>query len=335
MKIKKPLLRKAIGGFLSVTILSLSTVTAFAANTEDFKTANSIGIVKEIQAVNGILNTDQQSYFGSFTGKVKNITDIEGMKGSKFVLVENDQGVEANLRISSSTYIVNNANIVVGSVVTGFYDANAPMIMIYPAQYNTEVLMVDNKEQNIKVDLFNKDLVSSDNSLKLNITADTEIVLQDGKAFEGDLANRKLVVLYGVSTRSIPAQTNPSKVVVLFEKAAAVSTLDIVVNNKKIDAPAAYTNEQGTVMVPLRAIGEALGYDVVWDGNTQSVMLGKGISLTIGKDSYHYMKTAPIQLGTAPEVVDERTFVPLNFFQEVAKVKNAQVLPLQIVIDNE
>ena len=335
MKIKKPLLRKTIGGFLSVSILSLSTVTAFAANTEDFKITNSIGIVQEVQAVNGVLNTDRQSYFSSFTGKVKKITDIEGVKGSKFVLVENDQGVEANLRISSNTYIVNNVDIAIGSVVTGFYKANAPMIMIYPAQYNTEVLMIDNKDENIKVDLFNKDLVSSDNSLKLNITADIEIVLQDGKAFEGELANRKLVVMYDVSTRSIPAQTNPSKVVVLFEKAVDVSALDIVVNNKKIDAPSAYTNEQGTVMVPLRAIGEALGYDVVWDSNTQSVMVGKGISLTIGKDSYNYMKTAPIQLGTAPTIVDEKTFVPLSFFKEVVRVNDAQILQGEIVILDE
>ncbi len=342
--------KKSMAGFLSVTILSLSAVTAFAANTEDFKIVNDMGQITEIKAVNDRLNGVEQSYFNSFTGKVKKITDSESVKGSKFILVENEEGVEANIIISANTYIINNADIAVGSVVTGFYEANAPMIMIYPAQYNAEVVMADNQDQNVKVDVFNKDLVSEDNSLKLNISDDTEIILQDGKAFEGDLANRKLVVLYDVSTKSIPAQTNPSKIVVLFEKAVApiynltpeetaaltgnVSTLDIVVNNKKIEAPSAYANDQGTVMVPLRAIAEALGYDVTWNGDIQSVTVGNGISLTIGKDNYIYMKTAPIQLGTAPTVINEKTFVPLSFFQEVARVSNAQVSQSQITIDN-
>jgi hypothetical protein len=77
------------------------------------------------------------------------------------------------------------------------------------------------RDQIVKYDVFDKDLISSDKSLKLNISDKTEIISQDGKAFEGELANRKLVVLYGVSSKSIPAQTNPSKVIVLFEKPAA------------------------------------------------------------------------------------------------------------------
>lgn len=324
--------KQVLTGFLSVAILSFSVVPAFAATGETTNVAEQV---------------TEQSYFNSFTGVVKKVTD-RGVDGSKFVSVENEAGAEANIIVSDDTYQLNDAEIIVGSEITGFYQANAPMILIYPPQYNAEVVVIDNKDQNIKVDKFDKNLVSADHALKLNISDDTEIISSDGNPFTGELANRKLVVTYDVSTRSIPAQTNPIKVVVLDEQqeeAAAppevlkplydVSTMDLIVNNEKIEAPAAYTNEQGTVMVPLRAIADALGFDVKWDKELQSIMLGKGISLKVGEDNYIYMKTAPIQLGTAPALVEGTTFVPLNFFKEVVWMNNAYVFEGQIVIDNE
>lgn len=63
-------------------------------------------------------------------------------------------------------------------------------------------------------------------------------------------------------------------------------------------------------------------------------MVGKSVSLTMGKDYYTYMKTAPIQLGTAPEVVNGKTFVPLSFFKKIIRMNNAYVFETQIVIDN-
>lgn len=334
-------LKNVLAGFLSVAILSTTSVTAFAATTGDLQITNDIAST-EVSA--------KQSYFNSFTGTVKEIRESENVKGSKFITVESEGGSTANIVVSNETYVVNNAEIIVGSVITGFYDANAPMLMIFPPQYNAKVVAVENKEQNVKVDVFDKDLVSADHSLKLNINEDTKIALEDGTVFDGELANRKLVVIYGVTTKSIPAQTNPTQIVVLYEKAVPpihnvtdeekaslvgdVSTKEIIVNNKKIEAPAAYTNSQGTVMVPLRAISEALGFAVTWSDESQSIMLGQGISLTPGKDNYVYMKTSPIQLGTAPELVEGTTFVPLSFFKEVTRMNNAYVFESQIVIDN-
>ncbi len=320
--------KRIVAGLLAVTVLSLSSVSSLANYTENLKAVN---ISEQIDTI------ENQSSFNSFTGTVKEITDFKGVEGSKFVLVENQEGQQANLIISNSTYVVNNEKFDIGSVITGFYDANAPMLMIYPPQYNTEVVNVaSSKGQCIKVDKFDKDLVSFDNMLKLNISKETEIISQDGKIFEGELANRNLVVLYGISTKSIPAQTNPDKIVVLFEKALSgnVASMNIVVNNKTIEAPSAYTNKNGTFMVPLRAIAENLKFDVNWEGKTKTVMLGKGICLTIGKDNYIYMKTAPIQLGTAPEIVDGKTFVPISFFKDVLGMKTVNVSGSEIVISD-
>jgi hypothetical protein len=331
-------LKKVLAGVLTVTILSTSAATVFAGS-EDLTNINVVAPINKIIPINSKLNEEKQAYFGFFTGKVKEITNFEGVEGKKIALIENKDGDIANIIISKDTYILDNVEVAVGSEISGYYKANAPMLMIYPAQYNAEVVVVNNENQNVKVDIFDKDLVSTDNSLKLNISDAVEIVLQDGTAFEGELVNRKLVVVYDVTTRSIPAQTKPSKIVVLFEKAdpvvGDVSTMDIVVNNKKIEAIAAYMNEKGAVMVPLRAIAETLGFDVIWNNEEQSVMLGKNISLKVGEDHYIYMKTAPIQLGNAPEIKEGKTYVPLNFFREVTRMNNAYVFESQIVIDNE
>jgi hypothetical protein len=319
-------LRSLSAGILTAAIiLSLSTVSTFAADTEAIMPI-SVHNTNTAVPVNIEATEKSEPYFNFFNGTVTKID-------SKFIHVQSPNGSEANFIVSKDTYIVNDAKIVEGSVITGYYDANAPMIMIYPPQYNVEVIVVEGStDLNVKVDVFNKDLISSDNFLKLNISDETELVWEDGTAFKGSLENRNLVVLYGISTKSIPAQTTPEKVVVLFDKAKNPA-MDIVVNEKKIEAPKTFINEQGTLMVPLRAITEALGYEVSWNGELRQVGIGKGISLTIDKDYYVYMKTAPISLGTAPVIVNDRTFVPLNFFTRVLHVNDAKILDSQIVIE--
>jgi hypothetical protein len=316
-------LKKLFAGFLMVTVLSLSAVTAFGADSGDLKLIRTPISNEEIE----------RSHFNSFTGTVEKIADFEW--GGKFVSVKSEEGAPANIIVSDSTYILDNAEIVVGSKITAFYDANAPMIMIYPPQYNAKVVAVENKDRNIKVDFFNQDLISADHMLKLNISDRTEVISQDGKVFKGQLGNKNLVVVYDVSTRSIPAQTNPIKVVVLFEEEVPdVSKMEIVVNNEKIDAPAAYADKQGNIMVPLRAIAEALNFELGWDGEVQRIILGKDISLTIGEDNYVYGATSSLQLGAAPVLIEGRTFVPLSFFKQVVEMNNAYVFEGQIVIDN-
>ncbi len=131
------------------------------------------------------------------------------------MLLENEEGMEANLVITKDTYFINDEEIIKGSEVTGYYKAGDMMIMIYPPQYEAVAVLVTNRKQNIKVDLFDENLISADNTLKLNVDKNTKIFSKDGKEYKGDLANRKLVVFYQVSTRSIPAHTNPDKIVVL------------------------------------------------------------------------------------------------------------------------
>lgn len=249
--------KKVLAGFLSLTILSLSSATAFAASTQEVRTIKAADSAKISEPVNGTSKEPAQYYFKSFGGTVKEIKDYKPVEGSKIILVESQSGEVANIIVSKDTYVLNNAEIKTGSSITGYYKADAPMIMIYPMQISAEVVVVaEVKNQCVKVDVFDKDLVSSDRFLKLNISDDTEIVSQDGRAYKGKLTNRKLIVTYGISTKSIPAQTSPTKIVVLNGESVIDKDEEAKANKRK----------QMIRKAAIRAIAEILGFDIDWDG---------------------------------------------------------------------
>jgi hypothetical protein len=104
-----------------------------------------------------------------------------------------------------------------GDAVTGYYDTSVPVILIYPPQYQALVMAKVSRFQNVKADYFNSELISSDGALQLNISPSTQMILKNDQPFTGDPANRNLIVIYGATTRSIPAQTAPYKIIVLCE----------------------------------------------------------------------------------------------------------------------
>ena len=346
MKNTNKILSMAVAASLITTI----TAAAFAGAPYPAGPYNSPTVASE-EAVRPI--------FQSFTGTVKEVLN------DNFVLLENEDGLQSNFYINDDTYFITEDKIEVGAVVTGYFDTNKPALMIYPPQHTAVAIAVNlSNEYSVKVDRFDNEFLSYDNELKLNITDDTEIILQNGDKFEGELADRKLVVTYSMATKSIPAQASPIKVVVLYEEILApigilpevepeaedntgdypdsvwiaelnAEEMPILVNNKEIVAPNAYTTEDGVFMVPLRAIAEALGFTVSWDEESSSVVLDRGITLSIGKDYYVYQRTAPIELGTAPQLKNSHTYVPVSFFTKVARVGEAYVFEGMIHVNND
>jgi len=341
-------LKKLVAGAAVVALLPL-TGYAVLANQVEYPDATGTE-VSEVAP---------NSYFNSFTGTVQAISDFEDVIGNNlFVTVENANGQVANLIIPEDAFFINDNEIAIGVEITGYFRANLPMPMIYPPQYYVSVVAVDVEDAVfIKVDRFNEDLVSQDGLLKLNITDATTIVTQGGQAFDGDLTNRKLVVLYDVSTRSIPAITTPNKVVVMYEIAVPpigiiddtdlteivppvgnidVAGWEIIVEGQRV-AGSGFTNAEGGVMVPLRAIAEALGFDITWEWSAAErlVILDGDIALRIGDTTYFNNGTA-VELPFAPELVNgTTTYVPLQFFRMVAGMNNAYAFEGQIVVNNE
>lgn len=158
--------------------------------------------------------------FKSFSGTITMINNFvttpqERVGCNKLMTVQNRDGNIVNFVVTPSTYFVDHVTLTLGDNVTGFYDANAPVPLIYPPQLRAIVMSKDTAVQNVKVDYFNSELISSDGNLKLNISPHTKILLRNDQSFTESPANRNLIVTYGATTRSIPAQTTPYKIIVI------------------------------------------------------------------------------------------------------------------------
>ncbi len=82
---------------------------------------------------------------------------------------------------------------------------------------------------------------------------------------------------------------------------------------------APFINSAGRTMLPFRFIGEALGAQVGWDGNTRTVSyrLGsKHLFLQIGSTTA-YLNGQAVNLDSAPQLVNNRTVVPLRLVSEL------------------
>jgi len=188
----------------------------------------------------------------------------------------------------------------------------------------------------------------------------------------GTLDGRRMVVIYAVETRSMPPMTTPLKVIVLFEDIAFgplpidpgmvpsvdgdtpwqtlphpldpsqhavtlpygifLADMPIIVNGEEISAPAAVQTDDA-IMVPIRAVAEALGYEVYWDAEQYGVRLGVAINIWIGNSEVHIARMAPQTISAAPVLINGFTYVPLDFFRLIG-VNNVHVFEAQIVFDN-
>lgn len=158
--------------------------------------------------------------FRAFTGILAAVDNFwtesaEQAGCSQLMSLRDENGDIVNFVVTPETYFVDQAMVSIGDRVTGFYDAGAPVPLIFPPQYRALVMVRIVPDQNVKADYFNDRLVSSDGTLRLNIAPWTGIVLENGQRFMGSLANRNLIVVYRAATYSIPAITTPDRVIVM------------------------------------------------------------------------------------------------------------------------
>ncbi|MFJ5564331.1 stalk domain-containing protein [Lysinibacillus xylanilyticus] len=267
-------------------------------------------------------NPQVQPIFIKITGTIEN---VEKREDSTYYTVKEDENTNVFV-VNDDTLVFNNTGKEVklqkGDKVTAYTYANKPMLMIYPPQYNPEVIIVETKEMGtVEVDFFNKELVNTDNTLKLNVGKETEIISLSGKKVKAeDLAEQHLLVFYTIATMSIPAQTPPSKVVVLDtiaqepgETDPSKAAVQEIINND-------FYEVEGTKMVPLRLIAEELGFKVESTG--KGAIISKGAlsyTITRGQKEYGYNK-ALRYFKVAPALLEPtKTYVPVEFVEELMK----------------
>lgn len=134
------------------------------------------------------------------------------------------------------------------------------------------------------------------------------------------------MMLTGTSSFAYGNSTPDKAVTISADSAAAIAAklnYPLAINGESA-VDAGYLHKDGkTVMLPLRALVEALGYTITWNAETKSAELAKGAqwtSVRVGEDRYSFAKML-ITLGIAPQSVNGKLYVPETFAAQVLQAE--------------
>ena len=133
---------------------------------------------------------------------------------SQMMSLRTNNGI-VNFMITPETKVVDCRPLRAGLRVAAFYDASLPVPLIFPPQYQAQIVTVLTREEQIMLNRFDRNLTAEDNSLQLNVARNTNIETINGQNTGCNLGNQTLLVYYTATTRSIPPQTTPRRIVIL------------------------------------------------------------------------------------------------------------------------
>lgn len=305
-------MKKNLNKVLALT-LAFTVVGSTAAYAEVMKGETTpVPISAEVE-------TEASAYISN-TGKITEVADTED--GNKVFTMDNENG---GLRfvVAPTTTIVDREtgsvitadNLTEGMEVAVIYSAMAPMGMSMPPYMGQVTAVVANADKGfISVGHFNDDLLNEKDLLQLNMAESTNILTTLGtRSILGadDVKGKDAVVFYDVTTRSIPAQTTPSFVLLLEEREAVTEETETAVDTKSAEAPE---------MVALRDAAEAKGYSVKWQGKTAPVVLEKdGVTaqITLGSTTYVVEGDMAMTSAAAAELTDGVLYVSADVVENL------------------
>lgn len=285
---------------MGMVLTMLAGTTVFAVDgtaTNDMAAAGSEMDVKE-------------EGFTTDSGKIVSV-EKSGTDGVSVVEIENKNGglrfaVDANSLIldrKDGSYKTV-ADLTEGMEIAVVYSANSPMGMSLPPYLGSVTAVVANADaDNMMVGHFGDDLTDKTNKLQLNISNETRILNMEGakiKLSAEDVKNQDALVFYDITTRSIPAQTTPSLVLLLTQ-------------TEETQTRETQTQE----MVPLREAAVKNGYTVKWQGKQKPILLekdGTSIEITLGSAEYVVEGDMVMKAAMPSELKDGKTYVSSEIF---------------------
>ena len=330
-------MKKNLGRFILTTMAAVSvlSMTAFAEDSTVVGYGDPVSAeTAEKAAEDGIMlinetATDKpvkvQKAYTTEAGKITTIT-TETKEDGEFatITIENeDMGMVFTTSTATVIYDAKDGSIKTvkdlteGMEITAVLPSNSIMTMSIPPMTPSAVGFVMNAEgTTVMTGKFNDELVNEDNTLKLNIAEDTSIVSITGTKnilTAEDIKGSDALVIYGASTRSIPAQTTPIKVVLLpaIETPAVDNTTNV--DTKAIETPAA-------TAVALRDTAVEAGFEVKWTSNEAPVVLEKdGVSISVTLGSTAYTVNGEAKTFTLPVALENGSMVVSSEISEFLK----------------
>lgn len=296
-------------------ILALMLVGAMATPMVSFAeetTQPGIVPISENETAEDHMNEVEDNEYIKSIGTISRINERNGNVSILVDIEDDDYGIvyhisdKVSLWDRESEELVGTDKLEEGMEIEVYYPTNTPVALSLPPQLTPEIIVIQGEEYagSSYVGEFNDNLVSTDNYLKLKIAEDTLLVNEEGQAVElEDIYGKPVLVFYGAATKSIPAQTVPSKVVLLdieeeTEDAGVISETD-------------QEEPEEVSMIALRDTAEELGYKIEWNGQERSITLTKPnqtIGMKIGDDNYSLNKSLR-KFGQAPVLKDGVTYI--------------------------
>lgn len=132
---------------------------------------------------------------------------------SQMIAMRTENGI-VNFMLDSQTLVIDSRPLRPGMRIAAFYDSSLPVPLIYPPQYRALIITQLGRNEQITLKFFNRNLLASDRSLQLNISDQTIVQTINGQRFDCSPRNQNLLVYYSATTRSIPPQTTPNRIIV-------------------------------------------------------------------------------------------------------------------------
>lgn len=288
---------------------SVQIKSASALNTKDIKEATAI---TKLVATPDIAPNNYNRY----KGVVKSVEE-----GAISIVIDE---VEVSFVTTEDTFVVSaDENVTDVEVKEGdnVVVVSTSLLLTKDIKFADAIVVEAEAEQSVFVDKFDiveEQLISADGNLVVNVENKEEY------------AGKKLLVLYSVTTMSIPPQAIPNHIIVMPEDeevsiSFTVGSKELDINDKKVEVEIApYIVGEGTTLVPLRVISEAFGAKVGWDGETQTVIIVDSdteIVLQIGNKTA-FVNGEAVEMEEAPELLGSGvTTVPLRFVSETFKAE--------------
>lgn len=292
--------------------MCIQSVSLMAMNTEVVTT--EVEIVNTIEEA--VPQVEEKSQVVTRVGEVTSINETNNtyqllvggeMDGIRFLVQP-----ETLVMNVDTLEMMSVKDIKVGMNVTVVLNKNTPMTMSIPPMCSQQVaILVNSSNKQVEVGYFDETLTNEANTLKLNVSEDTMIQNSRGEKrvfTEEDIKKQDAIVIYSISTRSIPAQTNPEYVMILAPTEEKVVDEEVVVNEKST------TKEMGTDegYMAVRELATTLGYKVTWDNQTKTVTLtkeDKNIQLVVGKAEYTYNEET-VTMKDAVKLEGNTVYIP-------------------------
>ena len=288
-------------------VMAMGMVLTMLAGTTVFAVDGTA--TKDTAATGSEMDVKEEG-FTTDSGKIVSV-EKSGTDGVSVVEIENKNGglrfaVDANSLIldrKDGNYKTV-ADLTEGMEVAVVYSANSPMGMSLPPYLGSVTAVVANADaDNMMVGHFGDDLTDKTNKLQLNISDETRILNLEGakiKLSAADVKNQDALVFYDITTRSIPAQTTPSLVLLLTP-------------TEETQTRETQTQE----MVPLREAAKENGYTVKWQGKQKPIVLekdGTSIEITLGSAEYVVEGDMVMKAAMPSELKDGKTYVSSEIF---------------------